>query len=318
MSSIVALSGSISPELAGLRLDQALAKLFPDYSRSQLQGWIRAGYVTLGNQLCLNTKEKVLLDQTVRIAAPLPIQETWSAQAIPLDIVYEDESILVINKPAELVVHPGAGVPDQTLVNALLHHDPALATVPRAGIVHRLDKDTTGLLVVARTLPVHNRLIQNMKQHEIIREYDAIVNGVIMAGGTVEAPIARHPSRRTQMAVVPTGRPAITHYRVIKRYPAHSHLRIQLETGRTHQIRVHMAYIHHAVVGDPVYKTSIASRARIEDPLKTVLRHFPRQALHAIKLSLHHPLTQEWMGFTAPLPADMKELIEALEETSLE
>jgi 23S rRNA pseudouridine1911/1915/1917 synthase len=243
---------SINPELAGLRLDQALAKLFPDYSRSRLQRWIKDGHVLVNGAVC-RPKDTVFEADIIALTVVEEPEIEWRPQAIPLDLVYEDEAVLVINKPAGLVVHPGAGNVDGTLSNALLYYDPEIAKVPRAGVVHRLDKDTSGLLVVARTLTAQKHLVEQLQDRAFEREYEALTVGVMTAGGTVDAPIGRHPSNRLRMAVVPGGKEAITHYRVVERFRAHTHVRVKLETGRTHQIRVHMAHIHYPLVGDPVH-----------------------------------------------------------------
>jgi len=240
----------------------------------------------------------------------------WQPQVLPLDIVHEDEAIIVINKPAGLVVHPAAGSPDSTLVNALLHHCPRLETIPRAGIIHRLDKDTTGLLVVAKTLPAHTHLVRELQARNFKREYETIVNGLMVAGGTVDAPIARHPKNRIKMAIVNNGKPAVTHYRVIQRFRAHTHIKVTLETGRTHQIRVHMTSIHYPIVGDPVYGGRLKMAKQTSEVLRDCLTQFKRQALHAKRLGLLHPTTREMLEWTAELPADMQELLKALENDS--
>ena len=309
----ITLSSIITFELSGSRLDQALAKLFPDYSRSQLQNWIRAGHVFVDDKPQTTIRSKVLAGQAISIMATLQPTERWVAQDIPLEVCYEDNALIVINKPAGLVVHPGAGVPDHTLINALLHYDANLATIPRAGIIHRLDKETSGLLVIARTLPAHHTLVKQMKQRAIEREYEAIVKGVLISGATINAPIGRHPVQRTRMTVIASGREAITHYRIIKRYRAHTHIRIRLETGRTHQIRVHMNHIHHPLVGDPSYGQQIGIPNQVSAPLKKSLQQFKRQALHAATLRLQHPTTQRMLEWHAPLPADMDNLIKKLQ-----
>lgn len=307
------LNTKIPLTLSGYRLDKALAELFPDYSRARLQQWIREGQV-LVNAVPLRAKDKVLGGEDIQIVAESSEEVTWEAQDLPLNILYEDEDVLVINKPAGLVVHPGAGNAHNTLVNALLFHAPELSDVPRAGIIHRLDKDTSGILVVARNLTAHTSLINQQQAREFKREYQAVIMGVLVSGGTVNAPIDRHPNLRTQMAVVEEGRgrPAITHYRVMQRYRAHTLVRVKLETGRTHQIRVHMLYKRHPIVGDPVY----GGRFRIP-PASSVefletLRTFGRQALHAEILGFVHPRTGEMMEWSAPPPEDMQNLLAAL------
>ncbi len=305
------LGARVRPEQAGLRLDQALAQLFPDYSRSCLQQWVREGRVTLDGRAC-RPRDKVFGGERVEIRARMEDRIECNPQAIPLEILFEDECLLVIDKPAGLVVHPAAGNPDGTLQNALLHHDPGLVRQPRAGIVHRLDKDTSGLLVVARTPAAHKSLVEQLQAREVRREYRALVQGVMVAGGTVEAPIGRHPVQRVRMAVVPGGKPAVTHYRVLERFRHHSYLRVNLETGRTHQIRVHLAHIRHPLVGDPAYGGRLRLPAGAPDELRELLRGFRRQALHALRLGLKHPASGEWLEWEAPLPADMARLLEAL------
>ena len=309
----IQLETTIPETLNGHRFDQALANLFPQYSRSQHQQWIKNGQATLNEQQH-RPKDKVQAGQTIAINASLENESPWAAQNIPLNIVYEDEHLIVIDKPAGLIVHPGAGNPDQTLVNALLYYDPKLGHLPRAGIIHRLDKDTTGLLVIARSLEAHNALTKAMQNREIKREYEAIVQGVMVAGGDIDMPIGRHPTKRTQMAVTQGGRPAITHYRVTQRFHAHTHIRIQLETGRTHQIRVHFQHINYPLVGDKTYIKRVKIPAGITNTLKQTLKIFPRQALHAIALGLSHPISGKVLAWESPLPKDMRELIAALQE----
>jgi 23S rRNA pseudouridine1911/1915/1917 synthase len=298
-------------ELAGKRLDQALAQLFPDYSRSRLQQWVKAGLVTLDGVTC-RPRDKVLGGEWVALEARLEDQVECRPQAIDLDIVYEDASLILINKPAGLVVHPAAGNPDGTLQNALLHHDPELIQLPRAGIIHRLDKETTGLLVIARTPAAHKALVEQLQAREFDREYRAVVTGVMTAGGSVDEPIGRHPTQRIKMAVHRAGKEAVTHYRVLERFRAHTYLKINLETGRTHQIRVHMAHLRYPLVGDPVYAGRLRQPAGASEQLREALRRFRRQALHALKLGLTHPESGEWMEWESPLPEDMQLLLEAL------
>ncbi|ODC04536.1 RNA pseudouridine synthase [Terasakiispira papahanaumokuakeensis] len=307
-------SVEVTEKLTGLRLDQAAAELFPDFSRARLQQWVRDGGLTLNGHTA-KPKDKVALGDQLVLEVELEVQTDHQAQAIALDIVYEDEAIIVLNKPAGLVVHPAAGHQDGTLLNALLHHEPMLDKVPRAGIVHRLDKDTSGLMVVARSLEAQNSLVTQLQDRSMGREYDAVVVGALISGGTVDAPIGRHPKDRKRQAVVSHGgKPAVTHYRVVERFRGHSHIRCKLETGRTHQIRVHMAHLHHALVGDPVY----AGRMRIppgsSDALKEIVRVFPRQALHARQLTLQHPLTGETMTWRRDSPEDMQTLLRILAE----
>ncbi len=296
---------------AGKRLDLALAALCPEISRSRLQQWIEAGYVRLDASRPRRA-DKVKGGETVKLYIPEAPAQPWQAQAIALDVVYEDEQLLVVNKPAGMVTHPAPGNREGTLLNALLHHDPTLNTVARAGIVHRLDKDTSGLLVAAKTEAVRLRLVAELRDRRLTREYLAVVNGVMIAGGEIEAPIGRHPRQRTRMAVALRGKPAVSHYRVKQRFRAHTLVQVQLESGRTHQIRVHLAHIGYPIVGDRVY----GGRARIppncSEQLARVLRGFRRQALHAARLGLIHPVTGERMHWSAPVPEDMRELIEAL------
>ncbi len=301
----------IPSQMAGLRLDQALARLFPDYSRSRLQQWIRDGRVHIDGS-CSRARDKVLGGERVRLHPQTEERENWQAQAIPLDIVHEDDDLLVVNKPPGLVVHPAAGNPDRTLVNALLHYESALAQVPRAGVVHRLDKDTSGLLVVAKTIRAHKQLVSQLMERKVSREYRALVIGVMTAGGRIEAKVGRHPSHRTRMAVVSSGKPAISHYRVLARFRAHSYVRVMLETGRTHQIRVHMAHIRHPVLGDPHYGGRLRIPSGASPELVEALRGFKRQALHAARLGLVHPTSGDAIFWEAPLPEDMTKLLASL------
>ncbi|WMC10011.1 23S rRNA pseudouridine(1911/1915/1917) synthase RluD [Oceanimonas pelagia] len=312
MSQHIELNGVVADHQYGQRLDQALAEMFPDYSRSRIKTWIQQEQVQLDGAVVSKPREKVLPGQRVVVTAELEDEVRFEPQAIDLNIVYEDDDILVINKPAGLVVHPGAGTPDGTLLNALLHHCPAIAEVPRAGIVHRLDKDTTGLMVVAKTVPAQTHLVSALQARHITREYEAVAIGHMTAGGTVEANIGRHPTQRIQMAVTPTGKPAVTHYRVMEKFRAHTRLRLRLETGRTHQIRVHMAHLKHPLVGDPVYGGRLKPPRAAEPELLEFLRGFKRQALHAVMLRLEHPITGETMEWHAPIPQDMVDLVEVL------
>ncbi|WJW74923.1 23S rRNA pseudouridine(1911/1915/1917) synthase RluD [Thiohalobacter sp. IOR34] len=315
MAELMQLSARVPAEAAGRRLDQVLAELFPDYSRSRLQHWVRAGAVQVDGRAWTRPRDKLAGGEQVEITASLPEDRRCEAQDIPLQIVHEDAELLVIDKPAGLVVHPAAGNPDGTLQNALLHHDPALAAVPRAGIVHRLDKDTSGLMVVARTLTAHHSLVAQLQARSVSREYLAVVWGVMTAGGSVEQPIGRHPVDRKRMAVLRHGgKPAVTHYRVAERFRAHSLLRVSLETGRTHQIRVHMAWLRHPLVGDPVYGGRQRQPAGAGEALRQTLHGFRRQALHATRLVLDHPASGETMAWEAPPPADFQALLAALRE----
>lgn len=312
MAQQVKLTATVSESQLGQRLDQALAELFPDYSRSRIKEWILGGQVSVNGNIADKPKEKVLGGEAVAIQAEIEEETRWEAQDIPLNIVYEDEHILVINKPRDLVVHPGAGNPDGTVLNALLHHYPAIADVPRAGIVHRLDKDTTGLMVVAKTVPAQTHLVESLQLREITREYEAVAIGNMTAGGIVDEPISRHSTKRTHMAVHPMGKHAVTHYRVMEHFRAHTRLRLRLETGRTHQIRVHMAHINHPLVGDPLYGGRPRPPKGASDAFIATLRGFDRQTLHATMLRLYHPVTGIEMEWHAPLPQDMVDLIDAL------
>ncbi|ERS91262.1 23S rRNA pseudouridine synthase D [Halomonas sp. PBN3] len=301
--------------MAGQRLDQAAAELFADFSRERLKAWIKAGELTLDGQVA-KPKDKVYGGEWLRLATEVEDDTRFEPEDIPLEVVYEDDQVLVIDKPPGLVVHPAAGNPDGTLLNALLHHDPALAAVPRAGIVHRLDKDTSGLMVVARTLAAQTALVEQLQARTVSREYDAICVGVMTAGGTVDAPIGRHPKDRKRQAVTASGKPAVTHYRVVERFRAHTHVRCRLETGRTHQIRVHLAHLRYPLVGDPVYGGRLKLPAGASSTLKEILRDFPRQALHARKLAFVHPGSGETVSFRAPLPDDLLMLLDYLRDDS--
>jgi 23S rRNA pseudouridine1911/1915/1917 synthase len=302
----------IPQELAGSRLDSALARLLPEHSRTRIKAWIEAGEVRLGG-LSGKPRDKVASGARIRltIRAQAPAREVL-AEAIPLAIVYQDSEVLVIDKPAGLVVHPGAGNTSHTLQNALLGKDPALAALPRAGIIHRLDKDTSGLLVVARTPRAHTALGRQLLARSVVREYLAICVGVMTGGGTVDEPIGRHRSDRLRMAIRSDGRPARTHYRVLERFRGHTYLRVKLDTGRTHQIRVHFAHLKHSLVGDPVYGSRLARPRGAGDALLEALRGFKRQALHAAALAFDHPLSGERLAFEAPPPADFAAVLRAL------
>ncbi|ABO24816.1 23S rRNA pseudouridine(1911/1915/1917) synthase RluD [Shewanella loihica] len=314
MTQEINLKSEITATQTGQRLDQTLAELFPDYSRTRIKEWIQAGAVYVDGMVQTKPREKVLEGQEIEIEATLKEEIKAEAQAIDLDIVYEDDHIIVINKQAGLVVHPGAGNSDGTLMNALLHHCPEIELVPRAGIVHRLDKDTTGLMVVAKTVEAQTHLVAALQAREITREYEAIVSGTMTAGGVVDEPIARHPTKRTHMAVHHSGRPSVTHYRVAEKFRAHTRLRLRLETGRTHQIRVHMAHIGHILVGDPVYGGRPRPPKKATPELMEALNGFKRQALHAVRLELAHPFTCEIMSWQAPIPEDMVALTRALRD----
>ena len=307
------LTSRVSQEQAGRRVDQVLSELFSDFSRSRLQRWIKQGRVTLDGNSC-RAKDKVWGGEEIRLQPVLLKEVSAQAEAIPLEILFEDADLLVINKPAGLVAHPAVGNPDGTLLNALLHHHSSLEKFPRVVIVHRLDKETSGLLVVAKTLQAQTSLVNQLQAHSVKREYRAIVQGLMTAGGSVDQPIGRHPVNRVRMAVHLSGKPAITHYRILERYRAHTYLRVNLETGRTHQIRVHMAHIHHPLLGDPVYGGRLRLPAGASTALQEALRSFRRQALHATRLELEHPGSGELMAWDAPVPADMQQILKLLQE----
>lgn len=295
------------------RLDQVLAALLPDYSRSRLQQWIAEGLVLVDGR-SPRTRDKVLGGEQVQLFPPEEAESDCLPEAIDLNVLYQDEDLLLIDKPAGLVVHPAAGNLHGTLQNALLHFDASLAALPRAGIVHRLDKDTSGLLVVARSLLAHRVLVELLERREIEREYRAICQGLMLSGGQVDAPIGRHPTQRTRMAVTHQGKPARTRYQVLERFRAHSLLAVTLESGRTHQIRVHLAHIRYPLLGDPLYGGRLKLPKGAGEPLIEALRSFPRQALHAHRLALAHPRSGDWLEWTSPLPADMEQLLEVLRQ----
>ena len=302
---------------AGRRFDAVLAELFPEYSRSRLAEWIKSGDARLDGRE-VRPRDPVRGGETVSLAVVLEIQTHSEPEDIALDILHEDEHVFVLDKPAGLVVHPGAGNPAGTLVNALLHRDSALAALPRAGIVHRLDKDTSGVMVVARTLPAHTALVEQLSAREVHRQYLAVVVGALVSGGTVNAPIDRHPRDRLRQAVREDGREAVTHYRLRERFRAHTLLECRLETGRTHQIRVHMAHIKHPIIGDPLYGGPLRLPKQATEDLVAALRGFRRQALHAEVLEFVHPVSGEPIRCAAPMPADMQALVATLREDSRE
>ncbi len=298
-----------------MRLDQVLARLLPEYSRSRLQEWIAQEQVKVDGAAA-TIKQKMWGGEAVEVVPQShPAEQPHLPEYIALNVVFEDDSILIINKPAGLVVHPGSGNWEGTLLNALLHHAPQLAEIPRAGIVHRLDKDTSGLLVVAKTLTAQTALVRQLQARTVQREYYALVYGELLRAGRVDAPMGRHPTQRTKMAVVEGGKPATTHYSVAERFPDCTLLRCKLETGRTHQVRVHLASIHHPLVGDSIY---IKGAQKCPPHLRLLLAAFPRQALHAAQLGLEHPVTGEWLEWQASLPDDMAQLLKDIRGASHE
>lgn len=306
----------IVPEnLTHTRIDKALAFLLDGYSRVQIQRWIKAGCVTINQHVVKTPSVKVNVNDQIILQGELDtgFQSADQAENLPLDIIFEDKALLIINKPAGLIVHPGAGNAKHTLVNGLLYHFPSLKQLPRAGLIHRLDKDTSGLLIVAKTPASYQQLTCILKDRDISREYRAVVKGVMISGGTIDAPIGRHTRARTQMAVRETGgKPAITTYRILKKFQAHTYLSIFLDTGRTHQIRVHLMHIHHPVLGDQTYGKRIHPKGRLPEHVLKTIQSFKRQALHAFRLKFKHPVTGDALTFVAPLPEDMQTLIDVL------
>lgn len=317
MPLVVHRSVSVSENYCGKRLDQVAAELFSEFSRSRLQQWIKAGQLSIDGRQGV-AKQKLLGGEQLQIAATLVEEGQWQAENIPLDIVFEDDQLLIINKPADLVVHPAAGNYRGTLLNGLLHHYPSLVSVPRAGIVHRLDKDTTGLMVVAKTLQAHTHLVEQLQQRTVRRVYQALVSGLMTGSGTQDQPIGRHPKQRVKMAVVSGGKAARTHYAVLARYGSHTHVELKLETGRTHQIRVHMAHLGYPLVGDKLYGGRFKTPRGASTQLIDGLRGFPRQALHAIELGLVHPTTGALMQWKTDLPDDFQMLLDLLQHEQAE
>lgn len=313
MSEQVQLQAQVDDDLIGKRLDQVVAQLFPDYSRSRLQGWIKDGSLTVDGET-RRTRDKMLGGEIIEVTAELETIDNHVAQDIPLDIVYEDDDILVINKPAGLVCHPAPGHSDGTLLNALLHHCPDISQVPRAGIVHRLDMDTTGLMVVAKTIQAQTDLVAQLQDRSMGREYEAVVHNVMTGGGVVEEPMARSSRNRQKMAVSAMGKEAVTHYRVLNKFRTHTHIRLKLETGRTHQIRVHMSYIHYPLVGDQVYGGRFRLPKGVSEEMQQHLKGFKRQALHAKKLELWHPVTGDQLSWEVDLPDDLQQLLTMLQQ----
>ncbi len=302
----------IPEELAGLRLDQALARMFPEYSRSRLKDWLLTGAISVDGG-SKRPRDPVAGGETVILQPQADAVVRAEPEPLSLDIVHEDEHLLVVNKPAGLVVHPGAGNPAGTLMNGLLHHASELEELPRAGIIHRIDKDTSGLLLVAKTLQAHTVLVRLLADRAISRSYLAVCTGVLTGGGTIDEPIARHPVDRKRMSVQQNGKPAVTHYRVLQRFRAHTYIDVRLETGRTHQIRVHFAHRRHALVGDPVYGGRLALPAGASEELVQVLRAFRRQALHAARLAFTHPASGDAVELEVAAPDDFVQLVEVLQ-----
>jgi len=306
---------TIPPELAGQRLDSALARLMPEHSRTRIKGWIEAGAVKVDRVAC---KPRDIVEAGSRVRVQMTIEEAAQPEvqpeAIALRMVHEDADVLVIDKPAGLVVHPGAGNPRHTLQNALLGLDPSLAALPRAGLIHRLDKDTSGLLVVARTPEAQTSLSRQLQARTMAREYVAACVGVMTGGGTIDEPIGRHRGDRLRMAIRVSGRPSVTHYRVLERFRAHTYLSVKLETGRTHQIRLHLSYIKYPIVGDPVYGGRLGLPRGASSSLIDTLRGFKRQALHAATLGFDHPRTGKPLALQSPVPPDFAQLLRALRE----
>ncbi len=311
--SLEKLTATVPDELAGLRLDQALARMFPEYSRSRLKEWLLDGAIRVEGGPS-RPKDAVSGGERIELEPRAEVAVEALPEPMDLDVVHEDDDLLVVNKPAGLVVHPGAGNPGGTLMNGLLHHSAQLKEVPRAGIIHRIDKDTSGLLLIAKTLPAHAALVRQLGEREISREYLALCCGVLTGGGTIDEPIARHPVDRTRMSVQQGGRPAVTHFTVVERFRAHSYIQIRLETGRTHQIRVHFAWRRNPLVGDPVYGGRLALPAGASDSLVAALRTFRRQALHAARLAFLHPSTGSAIELEIPPPADFAALLTVLRE----
>ncbi|MCH7980386.1 MAG: 23S rRNA pseudouridine(1911/1915/1917) synthase RluD [Proteobacteria bacterium] len=302
---------AVPDELAGLRLDQALAKMFPDFSRSRLKSWLVAGAVLVDGE-SRQPKDRVDGGEQVELTIVTELAVRSAPEPISLDVVFEDDDLLVINKQAGLVVHPGAGNPTGTLMNGLLHHSPALAELPRAGIIHRLDKDTTGLMMVGKTLAAHTALTRALAEREVSRHYVAVCRGVLTGGGKIDEPIGRHPVDRTRMTIRQDGRPAVTHFTVRERYRAHSFVDVKLDTGRTHQIRVHFAHRRHALLGDGVYGGRLGLPAGATAALIDELRGFKRQALHAAQLKLLHPVSGDELVLDAAIPEDFAHLLDVL------
>lgn len=314
MNRRIELEERLKEDQLGKRLDKAIAELFPNFSRSRLKEWLISGKVTLDGKVVTKPRKKVTCCKDVVILTELQDESCWKAQDIPLNIVYEDRDIIVLNKPGDFIVHPGAGRPDGSVLNALLFHHPEAALLPRAGIVHRLDKDTTGLMVVAKTISAYTGLVDSLQRREVTREYEAITSGSMIGGGTVNKPIARHRRKRTLMAVSTTGKAAITYYRVAERFREYTRIILRLGTGRTHQIRVHMSYIQYPLLADKTYGRSARAPVGASERLTQRIHSFDRQALHATMLRFEHPTSGERVEFHAPIPDDMRALLEAFRD----
>ena len=311
MSAHVSLSAEVPEDLAGNRLDQVAAQLFPEYSRARLQSWIKDGSLRVNAQ-SLRPRDRLKTGDLLQIEAELVSSEKFLPQPIQFDIIFEDEDLEILNKPANLVVHPAAGHWQGTLLNGLLHAYPELEAIPRAGIVHRLDKDTTGLMVVAKNLQSHSILVQQLQERSVEREYEAIVHGVLTGGGIIDAQLGRHPVNRKKKAVVVKGKDSITHYRVLQRFRSHTHVQLNLQTGRTHQIRVHMSHINHSLVGDPLYGGRLQLPTACSEEFEQNLRNFKRQALHARRLALVHPTSEQKLSWEVVAPDDFQQLLSAI------
>ena len=307
------MTAQVPEALHGARLDAAAASLFPAFSRSRLADWIKSGRLQR-NHGAAKPRDKVAVADYITLTPEYADRVEWAPEALPLDLLYEDDHVIVLNKPAGLVVHPAAGHHSGTLVNRLLAHAPEMASLPRGGIVHRLDKDTSGVMLAAKSTLAHKSLVAQLAERTVSRHYSAVCRGTFSGGGTIDGPIGRHPTSRIKMAVVPDGKPAVTHYRIAERFGAHTHLDVSLESGRTHQIRVHLAWRKHPLIGDPVYGGRAMRPAGASDRLLSALQEFPRQALHARELTFLHPESDESLQFSAPIPEDLAELLGCLAE----
>ena len=307
------MTAQVPEALHGARLDAAAASLFPAFSRSRLADWIKSGRLQRNDGIA-KPRDKVAVADYITLTPEYDDRVEWAPEALPLDLLYEDDHVIVLNKPAGLVVHPAAGHHSGTLVNRLLAHAPEMASLPRGGIVHRLDKDTSGVMLAAKSTLAHKSLVAQLAERTVSRHYSAVCRGTFSGGGTIDGPIGRHPTSRIKMAVVPDGKPAVTHYRIAERFGAHTHLDVSLESGRTHQIRVHLAWRKHPLIGDPVYGGRAMRPAGASDRLLSALQEFPRQALHARELAFLHPESDESLQFSAPIPEDLAELLGCLAE----